>query len=70
LNGKCCQYASKYGHLEVLKYLHENGCPWNENCCEFASERGHLECLKYLHESECPWNQWRNWIYKFEQSVR
>jgi len=20
-----------------LKYLHENGCPWNETSCEYAS---------------------------------
>jgi len=22
-----CEYASQNGHLEVLKYLHENECP-------------------------------------------
>jgi len=40
-----------------LKYLHENGCPWNEKCCSNASSNGHLECLKYLHENGCPWNK-------------
>jgi len=20
-----------------LKYLHDNGCPWNEDCCEVAA---------------------------------
>jgi len=40
-----------------LKYLHENGCPWNENCCEYASRYGKLECLKYLHENGCTWNE-------------
>ncbi len=22
----CCSWAASYGHLDVLKYLHENGC--------------------------------------------
>ena len=40
-------------HLECLKYLHENGCPWNEGTCSFVALRGHLECLKYAHENGC-----------------
>jgi hypothetical protein len=50
-----CEYAAK-GHLESLKYLHENGCPWNEKACSNAAEGGYLECLKYLHENGWPWN--------------
>jgi len=34
LNEKCCENASLNGHLECLKYLHENGCPWNKESCE------------------------------------
>jgi len=41
-----------------LKYLHENGCPWNEKCYEFALEKGNLKLLKYLHENGCPWNKY------------
>jgi len=44
------------GRLESLKYLHENGCPWNDISCIAASEKGHLDCLRYLHENGCPWN--------------
>ena len=46
----------KNGNLEILKYLHENGCPWDEDSCYNASENGNLEVLKYLHENNCPWN--------------
>jgi len=49
--------ASERGRLEALKYLHENGCPWNEKCCENASENEHFECLIYLHENGCPWDE-------------
>jgi len=54
LNERCCIYAIANGQLECLKYLHENGCPWNEKCCENASENGYLELLKYLHDNGCP----------------
>tara|TARA_Y100001954_G_scaffold48069_1_gene50545 strand:- start:32 stop:571 length:540 start_codon:yes stop_codon:yes gene_type:complete len=40
-----------------MKYLHENGCPWDESACAAAAFWGHLERLKYLHENECPWNE-------------
>ena len=50
-----CTDAS-YGHLECLKYMHENGCPWNELTCNYAASYGHLECLKYARENECPWD--------------
>jgi hypothetical protein len=25
--------AAKGGHLEMLKWARENGCPWNEETC-------------------------------------
>ena len=40
-------YAAQNGHLECLKYAHENGCPWDEEeTCRYAAFNGHLECLK------------------------
>ena len=45
------QRASQEGNLYALKYLHENGCPWNECTCMTK----YLECLKYAHENGCPW---------------
>ena len=40
----------------MLKYAHENGCPWDEMTCSFAASGGHLEMLKYAHENGCPWD--------------
>ena len=40
--------------LECLKYLHENGCPWNEEVCCYAARGGHFEILNYLHAKGCP----------------
>ena len=42
------------GHLECLKFLHENGCPWNERTCDQAAKKNRLDCLKYLHKNGCP----------------
>jgi len=47
--------AAMHGHLERLKFAHENGCPWDEDTCEIAAENGHIECLKYAHENGCPY---------------
>jgi len=52
-----CTYAAKYGYLEVLKYAHENGCPWSSDTCAQASADGQLECLRYMHENGCSWDK-------------
>ena len=41
----------------MLKYAHENGCPWDRYTCESAAEKGHLDVLKYAHENGCPWDE-------------
>jgi hypothetical protein len=53
-NNYLCENACIYGFLNLLKYAHKNGCPWNKNiiCCD-AVFNGHLECLKYLYENGC-----------------
>ncbi|ATZ81203.1 ankyrin repeat domain-containing protein [Bodo saltans virus] len=53
---KDCIDATENGHLECLKYAHENGCIWDEWTCACAARKGHLECLKYAHENGCPWD--------------
>ena len=46
-------HASKNGHLDCLKYAHENGCPWHTYTTAFSACNGHLDCLKYAHENDC-----------------
>ncbi len=38
----------------MLKYAHENDCPWDEQTCIYATLYNHLDCLKYAHENGCP----------------
>ena len=42
---------------ECLKYLHENGCPWDKFTCKMSASRGNIRCLKYAHENGCPWDE-------------
>lgn len=40
--------AAKYGKLEFLIYMYENGCPFNNIAFEFAKKENNLDCMKYL----------------------
>jgi len=51
---KTCEKAAEGGHLDCLRYAHENGCPWGSETCEKAAEGGHVDCLNYALENGCP----------------
>ena len=36
------------GHLDCLKYLHENGCPWNHLTCASAAHIGMFTICTYI----------------------
>ena len=46
--------AANSGSLEVVKWLHVNGCPWDEKACLFAGARTHWDILQYLVDNKCP----------------
>jgi hypothetical protein len=56
-----CSNAAQHGHLDCLKYAHENGCKLTSyegqgrvyGPCTGAAAAGHLNCLKYSHENGC-----------------
>ena len=52
-----CLAAARGGHLEKLKELRENDCPWNGWTCAYAAEGGHLEVLQWTRANGCPWGQ-------------
>jgi hypothetical protein len=56
-NRLLCAYAARGGHLEVLKWARENGCPWDEKTCAHAARGGHLKVLKWARENGCPWDE-------------
>lgn len=46
----------KCNRLDILKYIHENGCSLSRKACNRAAKNGHLEILKYLHKIGCNWS--------------
>jgi hypothetical protein len=52
-----CFEAAEAGHLEVLKWLFEDGCPLKKKICETAAIRGHLDILKWARENGCHWDE-------------
>jgi len=51
MDEKACAQAAYNGHLECLKYLHEEAkAPWDHCTASWAAEHGHLHILEYLVE--------------------
>ena len=49
-----CADAAAEGHLNVLRWARENGCPWDERTCKLAAEEGHLEVFNWACANGCP----------------
>ena len=49
-----CESAALGGHLDVLKWARENGCPWmSGHICTRAAQHGRLHVLKWAHAQGC-----------------
>ena len=53
-----CSSAARQGHMETLKWLRSEGCPWKASVCMGAARNGHFEVLKWLRSEGCPWDEW------------
>jgi hypothetical protein len=53
---EACSLAAYVGNREVLEWLHNTGCPWNEVTCWVAAQGGHLAALRWAREHGCPWD--------------
>eukprot|EP01032_Pedospumella_encystans_P017717 gene17717-20184_t len=42
-----CAVAAKMNNLPALKYLHEHGCPWDEQTIFAACEFGHIPIVEF-----------------------
>ena len=65
LSEDCCGYAGLFGNLEILKHLHEKGCPWDyktySNILTWSGKNSKEEekinkfnCLTYAYSNNCP----------------
>lgn len=48
-----CECAAEFGHLHILKYLHENGCGWDAGTTRMALKYRHWDCLRYALLNGC-----------------
>jgi hypothetical protein len=58
--GRCCDDVSRAafgGHLEVVTWLYNCGCPWVPSTCAAAASGGHLEVLRWAREHGAPSNE-------------
>lgn len=60
-----CSNAASIGNLEILKYLHEIGCPWDKWTIAYAAKKDDDECLKYAFQNGCPYDQWASYFSSF-----
>jgi hypothetical protein len=43
--------------MELLRWMHDNGCHWDEATCSFLAENGQLEDLQRTRSIGCPWDE-------------
>lgn len=55
-NSDWCADSAKYGRLEILQWLRENGCHIGNRTCILSAEYNHFEILKWSHNNGCNWN--------------
>jgi hypothetical protein len=72
VNERACTFAARNGHLECLKYLHEEvKTPWNQYTLHVASLLEQLECLRYAIEKKCPeWQHYENKLKQLEAKMQ
>jgi hypothetical protein len=44
-------------YLVLLKWVRDQGCPWDKETCRSAAYQGKLKVLKYLHDNGCSWDE-------------
>jgi hypothetical protein len=48
-----CESAARGGHLDLLRWLHEQGCPWDTTAVRSAAAgSGHLPVLEHMQAFE------------------
>ena len=52
-----CTNATSGGHLEVVKWLYEDGAPWYKRTCAYAAEGGHLDVLQWARANGARWDE-------------
>jgi len=54
LDSSLCAAAACGGHINLLKWLRDQGCPWDESTILVAFERNRLDVLEWSLRNGCP----------------
>ena len=58
LDDLICTLAASNGHLEILKWARENGCPWDGGkTCECAASGEHPNIIRWILENGGSWDK-------------
>lgn len=49
--------AAEAANFNILNWLIDHKCEWDNFVCPFAAKKGHLHVLKFLREKGCPWDK-------------
>lgn len=52
-----CYGTARCGHLAVLQWARQQGCPWDATTCQGAAFGGHLAMLQWLRQQGCLWDR-------------
>ncbi|MCE5316470.1 MAG: F-box protein [Parachlamydia sp.] len=52
LGNTLCEQAARGGHMNVLAFAHDIGCPWGDSV-KNAAQNGHIHILKWLYDKGC-----------------
>jgi len=56
-NPHVCALAAENSHLNMLKWLRDQQCPWDSDTTRMAAYNGNLDLLDWALSSECPWTE-------------
>ena len=53
-DAETCASAAEGGHLETLKWLRSQGCPWDADTLAMAANNNHEHVLQWAVAMGCP----------------
>jgi len=53
-SAEACAAAAANGHLDTLKYLRDNNCPWDQRVGIWAAQKKDKKMAKYAQDNNCP----------------
>jgi hypothetical protein len=49
--------AARGGHLELIKWMKQEGCPWGTSTFREASGFGNIEMMEWIRDNGCPFDE-------------